>query len=96
MSLCGSFGLATSRAAGRKLNAFATGTRRRGRRGISRRRTRRSRRWRTRRSRRKRGKRSKRKRSSRMGMTSAASSSSTWRQLAGNRKMARQGKGRRG
>lgn len=72
--LCGSFGLATSRAAGRKLNAFPTGTRRS--RGISRGRTRRSRRWRIRRSRRKRSKgtRSRRSSNSRMSMTSAASS----------------------
>lgn len=72
--LCGSFGLATSRAAGRKLNAFPTGKRRRdkGEEQEERRswkRTRRSSRCRTRSS-----SRSKGRRSSRMWMrmTSAA------------------------
>lgn len=93
--LCGSFGLATSRAAGRKLNAFPTGTRRRDKEEEkeerrSWKRTRRSSRCRTRRSSRSKGR--------NVDEDDERSTSSTCRQLAGNRKSAgkRKSKGRRG
>lgn len=88
MPLCGSFGLATSRAAGRKLNAFPTGKRRRDKEEEKRscKRTRRSRRCRTRRSSRSKGR--------NVDEDDERSTNSTWRQLAGNRKSA--GKGQEG
>lgn len=89
--LCGSFGLATSRAAGRKLNAFPTGRRRRDK-GEEQEEQEERRSWkRTRRSSRCRTWRSSRSRGRNVDEDDERSTSSTWRQLAGNRESAGNG-----
>lgn len=95
--LCGSFGLATSRAAGRKLNAFPTGRRRRDKEKEEEQEERRSCK-RTKRSSRCRTWRSSRSKGRNVDEDDERSTSSTWRQLAGNRKSAgkRKGMGKRG